>query len=532
MNRNIYFGSLEDKVQMELNKETTTNPNPNNDSKPLPPPVPPPNFTENEEFNRRSLAKTLKIPTEDSAVRSLLISINQPITCFGEGPSERRDRLRLMASRALTSLPRALQLFPTLASLLSGEGGQGNDNNNINIQDSDSDSDNEEFYVPGSVDLVRIRSIILKDSITRAQQASSTLNHIQEQSLRKELHDQLKQSLQLTKSFMDPQGRPLSACTFSDDSKLFTADWSGRVMQYTEESSALFANLSERITALTSHFNFLAIGTATGKISIFDTGNGNGNDNFDGVNGNDNFDGVNDDNIPTTINTNNNIPITINTNNNIPATTPSIDSPVKSLNFHPSHQFIASASGDSLWRLWDVNRLAQPLQVQEGHVKGISSGTWHPHGALYCTGGTQDGIIRVWDCRLGKAIWSILSSSSASSAISSLAFAPLTPNVLASANSDGLVSLHDLRKLETDFAKVAAHRSACSQIKFAHQGRVIVSSGFDGNVRLWAPGDLRLIKDLVFAPNSKISSIDTTESCPFKIAAVSLDRSVKIYSNQ
>lgn len=132
--RNIYFGSLEDQVvqssgakeqeaeyfnSINYNNLTNSNDGMNySNNKHIK------SHATNEEFDHRSLAKTLKIPTLDSSVRDLLISLNQPVTLFGEGPAERRDRLRLMASKAITSLPKAFELFPALKTLIVEEEGR------------------------------------------------------------------------------------------------------------------------------------------------------------------------------------------------------------------------------------------------------------------------------------------------------------------------------------------------------------------------------------------------------------------------
>lgn len=47
-----------------------------------------------EEFERRRKAKQIAVSTDDVVVRAHLRQLNQPICCFGEGPADRRERLR------------------------------------------------------------------------------------------------------------------------------------------------------------------------------------------------------------------------------------------------------------------------------------------------------------------------------------------------------------------------------------------------------------------------------------------------------
>src|ERR1700760_4252429 len=46
------------------------------------------------QFNRKRFAQTIAVPTDDKRVRARLRELGEPITLFGEGPPERRDRLR------------------------------------------------------------------------------------------------------------------------------------------------------------------------------------------------------------------------------------------------------------------------------------------------------------------------------------------------------------------------------------------------------------------------------------------------------
>jgi U4/U6 small nuclear ribonucleoprotein PRP4 len=53
--------------------------------------------------------------------------------------------------------------------------------------------------------------------------------------------------------------------------------------------------------------------------------------------------------------------------------------------FHPSGRYVASASFDTSWRLWDVNT-AKELLLQEGHSKEVYSVDFQNDGALVVSG--------------------------------------------------------------------------------------------------------------------------------------------------
>lgn len=53
--------------------------------------------------------------------------------------------------------------------------------------------------------------------------------------------------------------------------------------------------------------------------------------------------------------------------------------------FHPSGDYIASASFDTSWRLWDV-ATQKELLLQEGHSKEVYSVEFQDDGALVASG--------------------------------------------------------------------------------------------------------------------------------------------------
>src|ERR1700722_7340955 len=46
------------------------------------------------QFQRKRRAAAIAVPTDDNRVRARLRELGEPITLFGEGPADRRDRLR------------------------------------------------------------------------------------------------------------------------------------------------------------------------------------------------------------------------------------------------------------------------------------------------------------------------------------------------------------------------------------------------------------------------------------------------------
>ena len=55
------------------------------------------------EFERRKRARQINVSTDDSEVKACLRALGEPITLFGEGPAERRKRLRNILSVVSTN---------------------------------------------------------------------------------------------------------------------------------------------------------------------------------------------------------------------------------------------------------------------------------------------------------------------------------------------------------------------------------------------------------------------------------------------
>lgn len=52
-----------------------------------------------EEFERRKRARLINVSTDDVEVKRNLRQLNEPICLFGEGPAERRKRLKEFLAR-------------------------------------------------------------------------------------------------------------------------------------------------------------------------------------------------------------------------------------------------------------------------------------------------------------------------------------------------------------------------------------------------------------------------------------------------
>lgn len=104
------------------------------------------------ELDRKKLARKIALPTNDAEIRARLRELAEPITLFGEGPADRRDRLRDLIARARLDKGEAMEVEEE--SEKSGS--------------EDEDEEDEEFYTEGSAALKQARREMAEYSIPRS----------------------------------------------------------------------------------------------------------------------------------------------------------------------------------------------------------------------------------------------------------------------------------------------------------------------------------------------------------------------------
>ena len=129
-----------------------------------------------------------------------------------------------------------------------------------------------------------------------------------------------------------------------------------------------------------------------------------------------------------------------------------------SVGFHPSGRFVATTSFDTTWRLWDVETASQ-LLLQEGHAREVYALAFHGDGSLVATG-DLGGLGRVWDLRSGKSIFLLRGHVKQ---MLSLDFSPNGYHV-ASGSDDHTAIVWELRQQRTLYT-IPAHGGLVSRVK-------------------------------------------------------------------
>ncbi|EKM81757.1 hypothetical protein AGABI1DRAFT_35377 [Agaricus bisporus var. burnettii JB137-S8] len=485
-----------------------------------------------DELERKKKARSLAVPTDDTRVRARLREIGEPITLFGERAADRRDRLiyvlsQINAARGEDALP-------------------------IESESSEEESeDEEEFYTPGSLELLEARRRIAEFSLPRAQ------NRVARQRLdsrmelgkivdtRKKVFNEVKKFSNLGSQIGDE--RPIAQVRFSPNNEILaTGSWSGTVKLWNVPACTEMRSLrghSDKVSGVAWHPQSTL--SQNPDVVNLASGGGEGNVNLWSM---------------------------------------SSDQPLSVLKghqdrvcrvaFHPSGDYVASASFDTTWRLWDVNT-SKELMLQEGHSKEVFTVEFQDDGALIVSGGL-DAIARVWDLRTGRTAM-ILDGHV--QAIYSIAFSPNGYQVATGAGDD-TIRLWDIRSLKALYT-IPAHLSNVSDIRFFRandlffkpvkvdedidmngmdedpnqrdstesenkeeadittkgftqdewryrSGLFFASAGYDGLVKLWSADDWQLLRTLT-TDAGKVMSVDISSDGGM-VASGTYNRNFQLYT--
>ncbi|CAG8672850.1 8431_t:CDS:10, partial [Racocetra fulgida] len=430
-----------------------------------------------DEFERKKRARTLAVPTDDGRVRAKLRELGEPQCLFGEGPGDRRDRLRYLLSKL-----EGAEIVPD-----EDEETESESEEEVHVQHIDEIVDSvrickikreEEFFTQGTLELLEARRWITRYSLPRArdrlrkQRAEYDLPLPQIKSVRKDLFTGLKVRAVNYSSYANfssqiGDDRPISQCVFSPDCSLIaTGSWSG----HADRIGGVAWHPQSTLSIDKSVVN-LASGAADGLINLWSLES---------------------------------------------------DSPLGTFDYS--------------WRLWDIETTGE-LLLQEGHFKEVYAIRFQNDGALVATGYLiigLDAIGRVWDLRTGRSamvleghVKDILEYSRYLYVFA--AFGQINNSLsvsyqVATGSADNTIRIWDIRTLRCTYT-IAAHKSLVSDVRFFHaslafiseedargikptvSGLYLASCGYDGFVNIWSADDWSLLKILA-GHDGKVMAVD------------------------
>ena len=433
--------------------------------------------------------------------------MGEPITVFGEGPGDRRDRLRELL---------------TQQAEIEGEDGEGD----IQMQDGQQEDgaqgeQEEEFYTEGIRELLEARMAIARYSLPRAKHRIA--NQKLEATIPLRTHVKHRKAIKERLADFELFGtqiagdRPVSIARFSPNGEIIAAgNWSGGIKILD------VPNMNERKT-LRGHTD------RVGGISWYpDATLPSGTVSADSVN-------------LASSGGEGNVHLWNLTQDTPLSTLSGHTGRVCRIEFHPSGQYLASASYDTTWRLWDVATTTE-LLLQEGHSREVYALSFNTDGSLLASAGL-DAIGRIWDLRTGRTVM-ILDGHIKD--IHALNWSYDGHRVLSGA-ADGWVKCWDIRMVR-QAGQVGAHKGIVSDIRWfkgedcllplekddrgdvqpKKSGTFFVSSGFDRNVNIFSSDDWALAKTLS-GHSGNVLSCDVTRDARY-ICSSGHDRTVKLWS--
>ncbi|EFX04319.1 pre-mRNA splicing factor [Grosmannia clavigera kw1407] len=478
---------------------------------------------------RKKIAATIAVPKEDGKVRERLRELGEPATQFGEGPADRKARLR-----ELLAIGVERERAAAASKAQGGEDVAMDDYADGDGSSDDSDDDGpQEFYTPGGSALQQARRSLVDYSLPRTQRQIALQRTEAHIPLRSQVRfrDQVKTRLRgFELQASQPTGdRNISMTRIAPGGQLVAAgNFGGSLGLYGVPNLELQRSLrghTGKISGL-SWFPGATLPTS-------DVGPGAVNLASGGAEGLVQLWSLEQD-----------TPV---------ATLAGHTARVCRVEFHPSGAFLASASEDASWRLWDVRRAGEDassaeLLRQEGHSRGVYAVSFNTDGSLIASAGL-DSIGRIWDLRSGRTVM-ILDG-------------PLDGHIkpiyaldwgadghrLLSASADGWVKCWDVRKVQRA-GGIGAHTSSVSDVRWFKglddgllgtppgpddkglpqpktSGTFFVSSGFDQKINIYSADDWVLVQSLT-GHTGPVASVDVSRNGRW-IVSGGHDKTVKLW---
>jgi len=153
---------------------------------------------------------------------------------------------------------------------------------------------------------------------------------------------------------------------------------------------------------------------------------------------------------------------------------------VTGISLHPTGDYFVSASSDRHWGFHSVET-GQTLAyyTDESVTSGLTCAQVHPDGMIFATG-TADNMVHVWDIKEQKKLTTF---NDHSAPVTSVTFSE-NGYYMATASSDALIKLYDLRKIDNFHTIEMEAGNKINSISFDHSGSYLMAGGND--IRVYA----------------------------------------------
>uniref|UniRef100_A0A673AV29 U4/U6 small nuclear ribonucleoprotein Prp4-like n=1 Tax=Sphaeramia orbicularis TaxID=375764 RepID=A0A673AV29_9TELE len=429
------------------------------------------------EFERRRRARQITVSTDDAEVKAGLRALGEPITLFGEGPADRRERLRSILSVVGPDALKKSRKDEERAKRSQEECQQ-------------------TWYHEGSAYLKDSRLWLAKYSLPRAMrrlEAARSQRDVAE-ATRAMRQQELHKSLRNLNNFCSQIGddRPISFCHFSPDSKMLaTASWSGLCKLWSVPDCNLIRCLRGHNTnvgavvfrpqagvSLDQSDVSLASCAADGSVKLW----------------------------------------------NLDSDEPVADieghsERVSRVAWHPSGRFLGTTCYDNSWRLWDLE-VQEEILHQEGHSKGVHDLHFHPDGSLAATGPYR------WSRGDGRKKFIKLQNICI---LTLMTYLTLVYH-LATGSGDNTCKVWELRNRKCLYT-VPAHQNLLSAVRFQPtDGHFLLTGAYDNTAKVWSHPGWMPLKTLA-GHEGKVMGVDVSPDGKL-IATSSYDRTFKLWLSE
>ncbi|KLO14925.1 WD40 repeat-like protein [Schizopora paradoxa] len=157
------------------------------------------------------------------------------------------------------------------------------------------------------------------------------------------------------------------------------------------------------------------------------------------------------------------------------------DEAVSSVAYSPNGKFIASGSDDCTIHLWDSE--GKPLlKPMTGHSDAVFAVTFSRDNQFVISG-SRDGSVRFWEVKSRDQV-QVGESFSGLGPIHAIAFSPLQA-ILATGHRSSNILIWDVSTTESESTSDEGHDDSVVSIAFDAEGKRLVSSSKDGEIRIW-----------------------------------------------
>lgn len=167
---------------------------------------------------------------------------------------------------------------------------------------------------------------------------------------------------------------------------------------------------------------------------------------------------------------------------------------VISVSFSPDGKHLASGSGDTTVRFWDIDTQT-PYHTCKGHRNWVLCIAWSPDSRKLASS-DKDGKIMLWDPKTGNQLGKSMSGHK--QWVTSLSWEPYHKNpdcrLLASSSKDGDVRIWDT-VLCTSVLTISGHTKSVTVVKWGGSGLIYTASQ-DRTVKVWRAADGVLCRTL------------------------------------